>query len=896
MRKILLILLLMAGTMAQAQYTQHIQDVGNDRSWYDQKGMVRFMKDVYFKNFTVVDSCAGLGINDSGKLFIYNRCAGTIAYVDSNVFVTMTRLNDSLQVMRGLIANAKPDSSIYATVSRLRDSITALETRILAKGYLTTEADPTVPSSVKAITSTQIGNWDAHLTDNNNPHNTTLDQAAKKNPVTDTSLFTGWQDPGGILSVFGNSISADIYTNPPPVPYYAYLGYRHGQTVKVHAHGGATYYRGYTPHNNNGGLMDSVAKLEVMPTPYSKLIIELGFNDGCQYATSYDTTQIKLSLDSFVAQADIKGWLRGSIGALSAWYIPNPALCNSMTDNDLIIINTAIRNECARLGIHYIDLHTIFANNQKRNLYFTDNVHWSSLGHYIGADEIDREMYPQVYVKGNMRVDGVIYDNKGHQVLSIDTTGRKVIEGETGFDVLPDGKALVTVPFTKYYAGMRASGVTFQGLSTYNYFIGFNLHHNGTTYVTDTPGYSGMIQFADGEISYWQSTGSNTAGAAPTLEKRYKFSSNSRGFGFGGNPGNGGRDDFSGSAMQGDASKLQFNFATKFKYAPDNISGIYKLLVWNIPDSFTQTVSSLPYSFISNRLKYSGGAAFYVPAFGSSDSLVKSDIMDSSNHIGISQNPLSYSRFSIPYSDSMLCAKIGYWNIQSLSKFNMFISNNSYYRRGLGTMIIDTAYDVSFGLYNSANAAGGACFAISATPYLQFGGQPQGQKYAFFRVTNWGTVAIGYHNSSSNIDTSSASIIVTNTTTNPASADQVFFPNVPSYTGSFLKIAVLDGSSSTGKIPANKLTYLSALPVSVITGAVDIAKYISSETPSGTIDGSNTTFTLANTPVSGTVIVFLNGLRQKSGAGNDYTISGSTITYLSAPLSGDVLTVSYISQ
>lgn len=69
--------------------------------------------------------------------------------------------------------------------------------------------------------------------------------------------------------------------------------------------------------------------------------------------------------------------------------------------------------------------------------------------------------------------------------------------------------------------------------------------------------------------------------------------------------------------------------------------------------------------------------------------------------------------------------------------------------------------------------------------------------------------------------------------------------------------------------------------------------FVDYETPSGSINGSNVTFTLANTPVAGSEHVYLNGLRQDVGAGNDYTISGATITYLSAPLTGEKLRVDY---
>ena len=69
--------------------------------------------------------------------------------------------------------------------------------------------------------------------------------------------------------------------------------------------------------------------------------------------------------------------------------------------------------------------------------------------------------------------------------------------------------------------------------------------------------------------------------------------------------------------------------------------------------------------------------------------------------------------------------------------------------------------------------------------------------------------------------------------------------------------------------------------------------FVTREVPSGSVNGSNVTFTLANTPVAGSEQVYLNGLLQDPGAGNSYTISGSTITFLSAPLTNDEIHVSY---
>ena len=70
--------------------------------------------------------------------------------------------------------------------------------------------------------------------------------------------------------------------------------------------------------------------------------------------------------------------------------------------------------------------------------------------------------------------------------------------------------------------------------------------------------------------------------------------------------------------------------------------------------------------------------------------------------------------------------------------------------------------------------------------------------------------------------------------------------------------------------------------------------FVFHEIPSGSIDSTNVTFTLANTPVSGTVQVFLNGLLQAPGSGLDYTISGITITFNKAPHTGSDLYVHYL--
>ena len=89
---------------------------------------------------------------------------------------------------------------------------------------------------------------------------------------------------------------------------------------------------------------------------------------------------------------------------------------------------------------------------------------------------------------------------------------------------------------------------------------------------------------------------------------------------------------------------------------------------------------------------------------------------------------------------------------------------------------------------------------------------------------------------------------------------------------------------------------ITALPevVRVSVGATytTAATFIFNETPSGTIDGSNATFTSLQNFVPNSLQVFINGILQVST--NDYTTSGSTTINLVSPLAvGDVIRIHY---
>jgi hypothetical protein len=77
------------------------------------------------------------------------------------------------------------------------------------------------------------------------------------------------------------------------------------------------------------------------------------------------------------------------------------------------------------------------------------------------------------------------------------------------------------------------------------------------------------------------------------------------------------------------------------------------------------------------------------------------------------------------------------------------------------------------------------------------------------------------------------------------------------------------------------------------TGPCGAPTFIDAETPAGTLDGVNLSFTLANAPVGTSLQLYRNGLYQTVGF--DYTVTGSAISFASAaaPQPGDTLTASY---
>jgi len=82
-------------------------------------------------------------------------------------------------------------------------------------------------------------------------------------------------------------------------------------------------------------------------------------------------------------------------------------------------------------------------------------------------------------------------------------------------------------------------------------------------------------------------------------------------------------------------------------------------------------------------------------------------------------------------------------------------------------------------------------------------------------------------------------------------------------------------------------------PAIIIQGGGGLASWVSGETPTGAINGTNVDYITANVFQTGSLAVYVNGLRMKNGL--DYTITGTkNFRIIGALLTGDSLIVDYI--
>lgn len=114
-----------------------------------------------------------------------------------------------------------------------------------------------------------------------------------------------------------------------------------------------------------------------------------------------------------------------------------------------------------------------------------------------------------------------------------------------------------------------------------------------------------------------------------------------------------------------------------------------------------------------------------------------------------------------------------------------------------------------------------------------------------------------------------------------------FNPGLDNYTAARdqQRITVATGISNTDA------TQTLPLMMDGVTGRVLVSAGGSSSTAvyNEVVAGSGTSWTLANTPDTGTLQLYANGQRLMPGAGNDYTLSGAVITTSLSWIAGTLL-------
>jgi len=113
-------------------------------------------------------------------------------------------------------------------------------------------------------------------------------------------------------------------------------------------------------------------------------------------------------------------------------------------------------------------------------------------------------------------------------------------------------------------------------------------------------------------------------------------------------------------------------------------------------------------------------------------------------------------------------------------------------------------------------------------------------------------------------------------------------------------LLVEDDSSSDYSISGSNIVFSEPIPLSsklhctyYYNDSTPIKIFSDKEIPTGNINGVNSSFTLSYTPIEGSEHIYLNGLLQESGVGNDYIISDSNITFLTPPEEGFKIRCTY---
>ena len=129
------------------------------------------------------------------------------------------------------------------------------------------------------------------------------------------------------------------------------------------------------------------------------------------------------------------------------------------------------------------------------------------------------------------------------------------------------------------------------------------------------------------------------------------------------------------------------------------------------------------------------------------------------------------------------------------------------------------------------------------------------------------------------------------------SAEELLVGDLNSITQAKGTIIISDGVNFVG-LTLGTNTYVLTADSTQSSGikwavAATALNFADEETPTGTVNGTNTEFTLANTPSPASSLQFVVNGQVLTSGGEDFTLATATVTTVTAPPTGSVIRVWY---